>query len=265
MSEERPTDAQRETLAFILRKSLELANSFKDFTLIKIGKKRLKVVAQEIENAIMNASVSSYDYLNTMTKIILRLSPSFYTGRHSFMFRALIFSDDWKSIIPDNVDFWPEISDNTSLQDIDFEFIIDTSYAEGAVLFQDLTTIWRNVDEEFSEDKTLSEMKSLDIFGEEEEHARYAKGICFGDQSVCRVEEDNKISVPSSYSDSSFCGPYEAFLHQLAKYQLHSDILGSTVGVDSIFVEPEVGDAFRRAWRREISMMRRYLDFLGKD
>jgi hypothetical protein len=238
-------------------------------------------------------------YLSIIAQLVVHTSPSFYVGRHSFVFRDMLRYDELPSnfLDEDVVVLWPEIFDQRYLTNAEYQQIGDIREMEVSVALKGLILLINeccggkiDIGQKATNPKTTCTMQQrLDalrmggIFEEGTTFAKLQQTICFGHGNGCWKPEENRIVIPCSSSASvcndlsedekidpfteddvayfGLCVEYEDFLRSFAE-AYHEDEHGDVPDPfgEDIKMNKNVSEQIRAKWGKEIKMMRVYLD-----
>lgn len=217
-------------------------------------------LAELLEMHCHLASKKNYEkYLTLSAVLITHISPRFYTGRHSLIFRDLLMKqmEDLDEItgdlladannfaLQDPKYLWPEIYDNPYLIQSDFKLITETRSVEISLVRNALLN-----GSKLPFEKALSDS---------------VKKVCMNKGQECWSRTETEVVIPCTSGEScpiSFCMPYEDFLLHFASDGMLSDVWDpATIEQEN----PEVLDSrttekLRKLWFKELCMARVYLE-----
>lgn len=226
----------------------------------------------------------SYDaYISNVATLVIHISPEFYTGRHSFIFRDRLVQGKlaMKLLEMDRGELWPEIFSNNYLTKVDLEMIELQREVERNIAVSGLETFietccGKNVCQ-YEERKNFLKGKSR-IFHEGSPFTESLNYVCFGKGSTCWEKNSNKIVLPcdgsvcqtipeaaktlynstNGYKYFSTCMMYEDFLRAFAYKGIQGEV------PDPTDPTKEINDfsleLIRKKYSKELKMMRFYLD-----
>jgi len=223
-----------------------------------------------------------YAYLTMAAQFVVHSSPSFYTGQHSFTWHDYLETEQ----IPDYVtnldvtELFPEIYDNDYLTPQEYEKIVHTREMEAKIAIEAMVNL---IDECCGQDRcsinqTMEVIRKRGMFDPESSFSQVRQTMCFGVGNGCMKAWTNKIVIPcgeedgycnriSTDDDRSFqrCMTYENFLRVFAADRMQGDVDGEVVGSKSSRVNRNATRQIRHFWRKELKMMRKYLDMQNQD
>ncbi|MFS8158892.1 MAG: hypothetical protein ACMG6E_01520, partial [Candidatus Roizmanbacteria bacterium] len=184
-------------------------------------------------------------------------------------------------------ELWPEIYDNDFLATEQYQQIIDTREVEKLTSVKAIITLISkccNSDERGSGDDSLESsqesctleqsltlLQEEGMFGDDSAFSQAKQHVCFHRGKGCLKPFGNKIIIPCAFEDGyctignslespQLCMSYDEFLKLFAANGISGDIPGSAVGSEAEKVNSNVVLQIRNIWRKELRMMRRYLD-----
>lgn len=200
-------------------------------------------------------------YLVVCATFIAHLSPHFYTARHSFIYRDILFRNqlrDPSGEITDPINIalqdirylWPEIFENPYLLPKDAQIVMETREVEIALVHTLLDEMARKGTQAPNFETDLS--KSLQT-------------VCMGKGQQCWNRSETKVIIPCGDNDascnferSSYCMPYEDFLVHFASNDMQGDVEDPVHPGQQL--APLIAQKIRRVWFKELLMARVYLD-----
>jgi hypothetical protein len=204
----------------ILISKLEQAAFNATFGLFKIDA-NVKSINPQNEQRLLRS------YIGIIAQFIVHISPSFYSGRHSFTFRDMLLNNSLPEDIvnsgPDVV--WPEIFTQGYLDRSQYRMILDMRDVEVNIATKGLndliqsccggggvlgtsapSTKTQNITKAMTCDAQgiLDHLHNGGIFEEGSSFSRAQQYICFGEGQGCWKQTSNKVIVPCR-ANSSVC------------------------------------------------------------
>lgn len=255
-----------------------------DISSIKYHGKRIndiKMSSAETRDEIKTFGV----YLSVIARFIVHISPAFYIGRHSFVFRDMLFGGTFDPKKLDEQEFvfdtWPEIFLNRYIDEKQYRQIMMRREMEVKIAYEGLLDLINSccMDNKCTIGETEETLKNSRIFEEGSAFSKAQQKVCFAQSSGCWYPKSGEIIIPCTgetgicqrlpdnrkvgENDSAFgfCMDYEEFLDFFSIGGLNSFVVSP---VEDVYLAEDVTDTIRKTYEKELKMRILYNDWMAK-